>query len=120
MRQNLMGNPDLLKQIIKEVLLQRNKTYYHGCSDMELCNKIIKDGFIKPGNKTIKRGDKFTPVMNKTYFAENLKTAIIYLIGADIVGQKMWDGFEKEYGNFGCLFIKGSVKPIHRFYVDGM
>lgn len=94
-----------LRQILESI--SSDKKFYHGTAKESAGLSILKDG-IKPGNINIKRGNKLTPVMGKTYVTDNLKTAIIYTIGADMLGDDLSILLNSE-GRYGYLFvIKGS------------
>ena len=93
-------------QFLNEVKINNDFTYYHGCSKSELGEKILKDGYLKPGNENIKRGSKLTPVIGKTYSTPDLREAIVYTIGGDFLGCNYWNDWlaDRKGGSIGYLF----------------
>lgn len=75
--------------------------YYHGTSSEEAGKKIIEQG-IKPG--IIKTSNKIgAPVVNRVYLTPDLETAIVYCIGANMIGSDISNLIKKE-GRYGYLF----------------
>jgi hypothetical protein len=89
-------------EFLNETKLTTDFKYYHGCSKTELGEKILQDGFLKPGNENITRGTKLTPEIGKTYATPNLREAIIYTIGGIMMGYE--DKWLKEENKYGYLF----------------
>lgn len=89
-------------EFLNESKIITNFNYYHGCSKTELGEKILQDGFLKPGNENISRGTKLTPELGKTYATPNLKEAVIYTIGGVLMGFN--DKRIKESNKYGYLF----------------
>ena len=76
-------------------------TYYHGTSNTEAGLKIINDGFIKPGNTEIKRGNKLTPMIGRSYATPEIEIACIYAIGANMIGS---NDISIKDGEIGYVF----------------
>ena len=93
-----------LKTLIKEIISEISGTFYHGCSNSTDGKEILTDGFLKPGNKTTKKGSKLTPDINRTYVTPNFVEAITYMIGSDTIGSIKKDDLV-ENGKFGFLFV---------------
>lgn len=77
-----------------------NKKYYHGCKTLQ-GEMILKDGYIKPGNTDTIRGNKLTPIMNRTYVTPSIREACIYAIGGVLLGHQIYG---KKDGYFGYIF----------------
>jgi serine/threonine protein kinase len=60
---------------------RQDNRYFHGTYKNNAGEKILADGYIKPGNTTLKRGNKLTPIIGRTYVTPDIKTACIYSIG---------------------------------------
>lgn len=83
--------------------IDKDKTYYHGFGLKGNLESIIKDGLkapeLKPG-----RGNALTPVRGKVYITPELKYAIIYCIGGDMLGIKLRDSeIEKTPKGYLCI-----------------
>ena len=77
------------------------KVYYHGTHDENMGKNILNQG-IKPGRITVsnKMG---APVENRVYLTPHLDYAIIYCIGANMLGEDI-DYLIKSEGRYGYLF----------------
>lgn len=84
------------------------KVYYHGSSKEQAGLNILADGIIKPGNVDIKRGNKLTPIIGRTYMTPRMDMAGIYAIGANMLGSKLWDSDIEKNGRYGYLFVINS------------
>ena len=92
-------------QFLNEAKLTTNFTYYHGCSKSENGEKILSDGFLKPGNEENKRGHKLTPDIGRTYATPNFRESVVYTMGGDFFPCNNWSTYlEKERGKYGYLF----------------
>lgn len=73
------------------------QVYYHGTSSQDAGEKILEEGFLKPGNTDVKRGQKLTPMMNYVYCTPDIYTACIYTIGGVFMGSEY--KFSTNVGN---------------------
>lgn len=89
-----------LINILKEQIASA-KVYYHGTSNEIMGKNILTQG-IKPGRITVsnKMG---APVENRVYLTPHLQYAIIYCIGANMLGEDISD-YVKNEGRYGYLF----------------
>lgn len=82
------------------------KTYYHGTSIEKNGLNILNKG-IQPPDLTNRKG-KLKPVEGKVYITSELRKAVIYTIGGDIMGSDN-DSFLKRWvekdGQYGYLFV---------------
>jgi len=79
--------------------------FYHGTKNMELGEKIIADGYLKPGVTDTKRGSKFTPKAGMVYLTPKVEEAAVYAIGANILGNDIWKQLVEKEGQFGYVFV---------------
>jgi hypothetical protein len=99
-----------LKDIIMEMALPndtiKNKTWYHGTKSLQSAESILRSGYIKPPEIIVKKSSQLTPVKGKTYITTNLEYAIIYALGANMIGQHIKDMRWANEGNeYGYLFV---------------
>lgn len=96
------------KQYISEMAVPRqedlSKTYYHGTSTEKAIDGIIKNG-INPPDLTFKPKNNLTPVEGKVYITPELRYAIIYAIGGDMLGSKWYDPEFKRNEQYGYLVV---------------
>ena len=82
------------------------KTYYHGTSKEENAKNILQNG-IQPPDLTLKKKHKLTPVKGKVYITPALDYALIYALGANMIGQDMSKDSDitvkKEF--YGYIFV---------------
>jgi hypothetical protein len=90
------------KQYINEMAMPREldlkKTYYHGTSKDKFGKSILKKG-INPPNLTVKKKGLLTPVEGKVYITPNLKYALIYALGANMIGSDSLPNFITKKGS---------------------
>lgn len=92
-------------QFLNEAKLTTDFTYYHGCSKSVYGEKILNDGFLKPGNENNKRGHKLTPDIGRTYATPNFRESVVYTMGGDYFPCNNWSSYmERERGKYGYLF----------------
>lgn len=87
------------------VPLEKHKgmDYYHGTEDRASAEGILQSG-IQPRDIELGKKDFLTPVGGKTYITPNLDYALIYAVGADMVGTKLPEAWiEKE--RYGYVFV---------------
>lgn len=64
------------------LLIESNgTTYYHGCPDEQKAQQILATKTINPGNITVTRGSRATPVLGKTYLTQKLEDVLPYVFG---------------------------------------
>lgn len=78
-------------------------TLYHGSSE-EKGLQIIRDGFVKPGNLNVRRRGYLVPVAGRSYLAQELRYAVIYAIGGDMLGVDISDLIPRM-GRYGYVFV---------------
>jgi hypothetical protein len=76
---------------------------YHGTSREHEGNQIVSDGALKPGDLFEKRKGYLAPVPGHVYLAQNLKYAVIYTIGGDMLGMEIPS--MKMRDRYGYLFV---------------
>jgi hypothetical protein len=98
------------KQFLGEMATPSNehlsKIYYHGFDNKKNLESIQKNGLVPPIIENPKRN--LAPQPGKVYITTELRTAIIYAIGGDMLGHnppQSWLEGDKKYG-YVCL-IKG-------------
>jgi len=79
------------------------KKYYHGFPS-EKSLQSIKDTGLQPPDLAGKKGN-LTPVAGKVYCTPDLRYAIIYCLGAAMIGQKMSDIAIGSFGQYGFLAV---------------
>ena len=94
------------KRIFNEMAMPRktdiSKVYYHGTSSTQAGENIIKQGLKAPD--IVGRKAKMTPIEGKVYMTPHLEYAIIYCIGADMLGSSLPEKWiEKD--PYGYLFV---------------
>lgn len=82
---------------------------YHGTPLEEKGLQILKDGFLKPGNEGPTNARRqYEPMGNRVYLTPDLKFAIIYCIGANMIGQTLHvhhsSPRERDRSRHGYLF----------------
>jgi hypothetical protein len=79
----LMRYHELTEATATEALQQR--TFYHGTASDDLAQSILQTGIV-PGNTTGKSLGHLTPVTGRSYLTSDLRYAVIYCIGGDMLG----------------------------------
>jgi hypothetical protein len=96
------------KQFIAEMaaprLEDKAKVYYHGTSKEVSISGIMKHG-INPPDLTLTKKHNLTPVEGKVYITPDLRYAIIYCIGGDMLGSKWYDPEFKRNERYGYLVV---------------
>lgn len=88
------------------------KEYYHGTDNEKAIQSIIKNG-IQPPDLSTRKGF-LKPREGKIYITPTLNYAIIYMLGANIVGDKYWDLdfiMSERYG-YLCVIDGKDLKDI--------
>ncbi len=99
----------LIEQELREFAaprgIDRRKRYYHGTSTRKAGKEIIKYG-IQPPDLTDRKGF-LKPVEGRVYITPKLKEAVIYTLGANMIGQDMSGmmSFRGKTDVFGYLFV---------------
>jgi len=100
------------KQYIHEMAMPREldlkKTYYHGTSKDKFGEGILKKG-INPPDLTTKKKNNLTPVEGMVYITPNLEYALIYALGANMIGSKSLPDFMTKKGE----------ENMYLFVIDG-
>lgn len=100
------------RKYLKEMAMPREldlkKTYYHGTSKDKLAQGILKKG-INPPDLTTKKKTNLTPVEGKVYITSNLEYALIYALGANMIGSTSLPDF----------MIKKGEDNMYLFVIDG-
>lgn len=78
-------------------------TLYHGSSEGKGL-QIIHDGFVKPGNLSVRKRGYLVPVAGRSYLAQELRYAVIYAIGGDMLGMDISDLIPRM-GRYGYVFV---------------
>lgn len=85
----------------------QSKTYYHGTKNSAAAQSIIENG-LQPGNQSNNARGHLKPVVGRTYLTSDLKYAIVYAIGGDMLGcseESVKHLISKGDGNFGYVFV---------------
>lgn len=81
----------------------REMDYYHGTDNRASAEGILQKG-IQPQDIELGKEDFLTPVEGKVYLTPNLDYALIYVVGADMVGVTLPGSWiEKE--RYGYVFV---------------
>lgn len=83
--------------------IDKNKTYYHGTPTEAAINGIIKNGITAP-DLTDRKGF-LKPVKGKVYLTPDLKYAITYCLGANILGHEYYDKEFKRSERYGYICV---------------
>lgn len=87
----------------KEFLIEKKLgIVYHGTSSEIAAQQILKDNILKPNLKS--NGGNFQPMDNHAYFTTNLSYALIYGLGAAMVGIEMPTSMMSG-GKYGYIFV---------------
>lgn len=101
-----------LKQYLIEMAMPRKidfvKTYYHGTDNDKAAKGILKKG-IQPPDLHINSKYKgmLTPVKGKVYITSELKYALIYAIGGDMIGVNLgdWSSILSSGREYAYIFV---------------
>ena len=101
-----------LQKYIHEMAIPREldlkKTYYHGTSTDNFGQGILKKG-INPPDLTTKKKNNLTPVEGMVYITPNLEYALIYALGANMIGSDSLPDFMTKKGE----------ENMYLFVIDG-
>ncbi len=91
-----------------------SNVYYHGTSSEKAAKSIIKNGLIPQSHKDMGRTGKksLDPVADMTYMTPNLRYAIIYALGANMLGKKLPNHLIKD--RYGYIFVIPENTISHR------
>ncbi len=91
-----------------EMAMPRNidkaKKYFHGTSNDNAAGGILSKG-IKPPDLTLKKTTQLTPVKGKVYITPDIKYALIYAIGANMVGDKLPERWIIPGEEYAWIFV---------------
>ena len=79
-----------------------SKIYYHGTKTDNAAKGILKKG-IQPPDVVFKQ--QLSPVKGKVYLTSNLKYALLYAIGANMIGKELPSSFIKPGTEYAYLFV---------------
>ena len=86
-------------------ILGMGSLLYHGTDKEALGKQIISDRALKPGSDLVQKGNGYlTPVTGRVYLSQNLRYAIIYAIGGDMLGAKLSESMIQR-DRYGYLFV---------------
>lgn len=98
-----------LKNYLEEMAMPRaqdiEKTYYHGTWQDRYAKRIMKEG-IQPPDLSIGKKNMFTPVKGKVYITPNIEYALIYALGANMIGSdSIMPGWKMEGAKYMWIFV---------------
>lgn len=97
-----------LNQYLIEMAMPRDidlaKKYFHGTSDDKAGKGILTKG-INPPDLEFKKKTQLTPVKGKVYITPDIKYALIYAIGANMIGSKLPERWIKAGEEYAWLFV---------------
>ena len=77
----------------------KSKYFYHGCSKEERGKQILQHGIMPQQIEGRSLRGKLTPVVNKVYLTSDISYALIYVLGANMIGEKIPDNLiQKDDG----------------------
>jgi hypothetical protein len=80
-----------------------SKKWYHGTSKESNAKKIMEEG-LQPPDLTDRHG-WLKPVEGRVYLTEDLSYALIYAVGANMVGTELPNSILEDDGQYGYLFV---------------
>lgn len=104
-----------IKQYLDEMSMPRDldfkKIYYHGTSYSKAAKSIMKNGILPPELSQAK--GFLTPVQGKVYITTDIRYALIYALGGDVIGSdhigRTWD---KEPNGYVFIIDGNLLKDI--------
>lgn len=90
-------------EMVQPLDSMKDTTYYHGTSKIANAKAILKHG-IRPGNTSGTQRRQMQPVSGRTYITPDLRYAIIYAIGGDMLGSKLPPSMYKDEP-YGYVFV---------------
>ena len=89
-------------------ILGMGSLLYHGTDKEAAGRQILSDRALKPGSDLVQKGSNFlTPVAGRVYLSQNLRYAVIYVLGGDILGSELPPTWAK-HDKYGYLFVADS------------
>ena len=79
-------------------------TLYHGTSNEARGLQIVSDGHLRPSDVSVQRRGHLAPVKDRVYLAQDPAYAVIYTLGANMLGSTLPNRMIAEEGRFGYLF----------------
>lgn len=105
-----------ISEILTEFIIPaeelRSQIYYHGTGNTKLAESILQNG-LQPGNTTGKARGHLTPVSGAVYLTDNLRYAVIYALGGDMLGH------QGEEGNQSLIARSGGDPFCYVFVIPG-
>jgi len=99
----------LLSEIKPRLLERISKVIYHGTSIEKRAQSILKQGSLIPGTKG---PSNMQPMQGRTYFTTDLRYAMIYALGANMIGDDIGDASKwlLDDGEYGYVFVGDNNK----------
>jgi hypothetical protein len=97
---------EYLQEIAALPIEFKDKNLYHGTDTIKAGESIFKCGYIIAPEIKGKK-NKMTPVEGRVYLTPDLKYAVIYTIGANMLGEDLshWLNGKDREDKFGYLFV---------------
>jgi len=70
-----------------EFITEKSQYYYHGTSNEASAKSILNSGSLVPGDHSSKDPSNLTPIVDRTYITSDMGYALIYALGANMIGE---------------------------------